>query len=139
MLGHPEWRDDPRFATNADRMTNLDALVEKMNAVLGTRSKAEWIEAFDAAGVPAGPVHSHRRGADASADARARHGRRSRPPAGRATKALGCPVHFSATPTAITRPAPRLGEHTRNLLREYGYSDLEIDGLIADGVAEAAE
>jgi crotonobetainyl-CoA:carnitine CoA-transferase CaiB-like acyl-CoA transferase len=58
VLGHPEWRDDPHFATNSDRMANLDALVEKMNAVLGTRSKAEWIEAFDAAGVPVGAVHS---------------------------------------------------------------------------------
>ena len=56
-----------------------------------------------------------------------------------ATKAVGCPVHFSATPTAITQPAPRLGEHTRTLLREYGYSDVEIDGFIADGVAQAAE
>jgi crotonobetainyl-CoA:carnitine CoA-transferase CaiB-like acyl-CoA transferase len=53
------------------------------------------------------------------------------------TKAVGCPVHFSATPTAITRPAPMLGEHTRALLRDYGYSDAEIDGFVADGVVEA--
>ncbi len=53
------------------------------------------------------------------------------------TKAIGCPVHFSATPTAVTRPAPLLGEHTRTVLREYGYSDAEIDGFIADGVVEA--
>ncbi len=53
-----------------------------MNAVLGTRTRAEWIEAFDAAGVPVGPVHSHRRSAQSSADARARHGRRSGAPTG---------------------------------------------------------
>src|SRR6185369_818037 len=49
VLGHPEWRDDPRFATNAARMQNLDDLVHRMNAVLASRTKAEWIAAFDAA------------------------------------------------------------------------------------------
>ena len=54
------------------------------------------------------------------------------------TKAIGCPIHFSATPTRITRAAPMLGEHTRELLREYGYGAAEIDALVADGVVESA-
>src|SRR5439155_21658420 len=58
VLGHPEWRVDPRFATNWARVENLDALVALMDAVLVKRSKAEWLAAFDAASVPAGPVHS---------------------------------------------------------------------------------
>src|SRR5688500_16911017 len=58
VLGHPEWRDDARFRTNRDRMANLNALATAMNEVIGTRSKAEWIDAFDRAGVPAGPVHT---------------------------------------------------------------------------------
>ena len=58
MLGHPEWRDDPRFRTNTDRMANLEELVRLMNGVLFTRTRAEWMELFDAAGIPAGPVHS---------------------------------------------------------------------------------
>src|SRR5437763_9355049 len=58
VLGHPEWRDDPRFATNTARMQNLPALVEAMTAVLKTRGRSEWIEALEAAGVPVGPVHS---------------------------------------------------------------------------------
>ena len=138
VLGHPEWREDPRFATNSDRMSNLDALVEKMNAVLATRSKAEWVEAFDAAGVPVGPVHSIGEAlSHPQTLARGMVVDLVHPQAG-PTKAVGCPVHFSATPTAITRPAPLLGEHTRELLREYGYSDAEIDRFIADGVIEAA-
>ena len=72
------------------------------------------------------------------ADARARHGRRSRPSAGGPTKALGCPIHFSATPTRIDRPAPLLGEHTREVLRECGYADAEIDLLVADGIVATA-
>jgi crotonobetainyl-CoA:carnitine CoA-transferase CaiB-like acyl-CoA transferase len=137
VLGHPEWRDDPRFRTNSDRMANLAALVEAMNAVLGTRSTAEWIEAFDAAGVPVGPVNSIGEAlAHPQTKARGMVVDLVHPQAG-PTKAVGCPVHFSATPTAITRPAPLLGEHTRVLLRDYGYSDTEIDGFIANGVVEA--
>jgi crotonobetainyl-CoA:carnitine CoA-transferase CaiB-like acyl-CoA transferase len=137
VLGHPEWRDDPRFATNSDRMANLDALVERPIAVLGTRSKAHWIEAFDAAGVPVGPVHSIGEAlAHPQTLARGMVVDLVHPQAG-PTKAVGCPVHFSATPTAITRPAPMLGEHTRTLLRDYDYSDAEIDRFIADGVIEA--
>jgi crotonobetainyl-CoA:carnitine CoA-transferase CaiB-like acyl-CoA transferase len=138
VLGHAEWRDDPRFATNSDRMANLDALVGKMNAVLATRSKAEWVEAFDAAGVPVGPVHSIGEAlSHPQTLARGMVVDLVHPQAG-PTKAVGCPVHFSATPTAITRPAPLLGEHTRELLREYGYDDGQIDRFVADGVIEAA-
>lgn len=138
VLGHPEWRDDPRFRTNSDRMRNLDALVAAMNAVLVTRTRAEWLAAFDAAGVPAGPVHS-------IGEALAHPQTQARGmvvdlvhPQGGPTKALGCPLHFSETPTSINRPAPLLGEHTREVLREYGYSDAAIEALAAEGVIQIA-
>jgi crotonobetainyl-CoA:carnitine CoA-transferase CaiB-like acyl-CoA transferase len=138
VLGHPEWREDPRFASNSARMTNLDALATKMNAVLATRTAAEWIAGFDAAGVPVGPVHTV---GDALAHpqtlARGMVVDLVHPRAG-ATKALGCPIHFSATHTQITRPAPLLGEHTREVLREAGYADAEIDAFITAGVVETA-
>jgi crotonobetainyl-CoA:carnitine CoA-transferase CaiB-like acyl-CoA transferase len=136
VLGHPEWRDDPRFSTNSARMTNLAALTEAMNAVLATRTKADWISAFDLAGVPAGPVHTLGEALEHPQTlARDMVVDLVHPQAG-ATKALGCPIHFSQTPTHIGRPAPMLGEHTRELLREYGYDDREIDALVADGVVE---
>ncbi|MGE5171693.1 MAG: CaiB/BaiF CoA transferase family protein, partial [Rudaea sp.] len=120
VLGHPEWRDDPRFATNSARMANLAALTEAMNAVLVTRTKAEWVEAFDAAGVPAGPVHSIGEALEhPQTRARDMVVELAHPQAGR-TRALGCPLHFSATPARVTRAAPMLGEHTREVLREYG-------------------
>ncbi|HSQ10207.1 MAG TPA: CoA transferase [Burkholderiaceae bacterium] len=138
VLGHPEWRDDLRFSTNSDRMSNLDVLVGKINEVLGTRNRSEWIEAFDAAGVPAGPVHSIGEAlSHPQTLARGMVVDLVHPQAG-ATKAVGCPVHFSATPTAITRPAPLLGEHTRALLHDYGYSDAEIEGFVAEGAVEAS-
>jgi crotonobetainyl-CoA:carnitine CoA-transferase CaiB-like acyl-CoA transferase len=138
-LGHDEWREDPRFATNSARMENLDALIAGMNAVVVTRTKAHWIEVLDAAGVPVGPVHTieealtHPQTLSREMVVDLVH-----PQAG-ATKALGCPIHFSKTPTRIDRPAPMLGEHSRELLREYDYSDAEIDGFLADGVIEEAD
>ncbi len=138
VLGHPEWRDDPRFATNSARMENLDALVALMNAVLVTRSKAEWLTAFDAAGVPAGPVHSLGEAlTHPQTLARGMVVDLEHPEAG-ATRALGSPLHFSATPTRIDRPAPLLGEHTREVLRESGYTDAEVDAFAAARVVEIA-
>jgi len=136
VLGHPEWRGDPRFATNSSRMQNVGLLASTMNAVLATRSKAEWMRAFDAAGVPAGPVHTIGEAlTHPQTLARGMVVDLVHPTAG-PTKALGCPVHFSATPTSVTRPAPLLGEHTREMLREHGYADGEIDALVAEGVVE---
>jgi crotonobetainyl-CoA:carnitine CoA-transferase CaiB-like acyl-CoA transferase len=138
VLGHPEWKIDARFATNTARMTHLDDLTGSMNSVLATRSKAEWLQAFDAAGVPVGPVHtigealSHEQTLARGMVVELVH-----PQAG-PTRALGCPIHFSETPTRIDRPAPMLGEHSRELLREYGYDDRAIDRFVADGVIEEA-
>ena len=137
VLGHPEWCADPRFATNSARMENIEVLAALMEMVLVTRSKADWIAAFEAAAVPVGPVnslgealnHPQTRARGMVVDLR-------HPEAG-ATRALGCPVHFSATPTRVVRPAPLLGEHTREVLQECGYAEPEIEALIADGVVEA--
>ena len=136
VLGHPEWRADPRFASNSARMENLPALTSRMDAVLATRTKAEWIERFDAAGVPVGPVHSIGEAlAHPQTLARGMVVDLVHAQAG-PTRALGCPIHFSETPTAITRSAPMLGEHTRQVLREHGYSDADVDALAAEGVVE---
>jgi crotonobetainyl-CoA:carnitine CoA-transferase CaiB-like acyl-CoA transferase len=91
-LGHPEWRDDARFRTNSDRMANLSALTALMNAALATRTKAEWIDTFDAAGVPVGPVNSIGEAlSHPQALARGMVVDLVHPQAG-ATKALGCPI-----------------------------------------------
>jgi crotonobetainyl-CoA:carnitine CoA-transferase CaiB-like acyl-CoA transferase len=139
VLGHPEWRDDARFATNSARMENIDALAALMEKVLITRSKTEWIAAFDAAGVPVGPVHSVGEAlTHPQTLARGMIVDLEHPGAG-ATKALGCPVHFSRTPSRVDRAAPLLGEHTREVLQECGYAQPDIDALIADGVVATAD
>ncbi|WP_332741082.1 CaiB/BaiF CoA transferase family protein [Hydrogenophaga sp.] len=134
VLGHPEWRGDARFATNSDRMANLDVLVDLMNAVVRTRTREQWQAAFDAAGVPAGPVHtigealSHPQTVARGMVVEVEH-----PQAG-ATRAIGCPIHFSASPDRSSTPAPLLGQHTREVLREFDLAETEIDALVAEGV-----
>jgi crotonobetainyl-CoA:carnitine CoA-transferase CaiB-like acyl-CoA transferase len=134
VLGHPEWKSDARFLANSDRMRNRDQLATQINAVLGTRTRAEWMHAFDAAGVPAGPVHSIAEAIEhPQTRARGMVLELDHPQAG-VTRALGNPLHFSATPGGNTLPAPLLGQHTREVLRECGYSDAEIDDFVAEGV-----
>ncbi len=139
VLGHPEWRDDPRFAVNAARMENREALVSLMNAVLVRRTRAQWLEALAAAGVPAGPVHALGEAlTHPQTLARGMVVDLVHPEAG-ATRAIGCPVHFSATPARVDRPAPLLGQHTRELLRECDYSDAQIDAFVAAGVVAESQ
>jgi|UniRef100_UPI0035AED145 crotonobetainyl-CoA:carnitine CoA-transferase CaiB-like acyl-CoA transferase len=138
VLGHPEWREDPRFASNRDRMAHLDELVTLMNGVLRTRTRAHWQAAFDAAGVPAGPVHTVGEAlTHPQTLARGMVVELEHPQAGK-TQALGCPIHFSATPAQITRPAPLLGQHTRELMKEFGYDDAQVDVFISrNAIAES--
>ena len=138
-IGAPELADDPRFDQTVDRMENLDALVETLNGILSQRTTAEWLEVLEAAGVPAGPVYDVAEMAnDPHTKAR---GMIPRVPAatGGEFAAIGHPVKYSAALTDISRGAPLNGEHTAEVLAEYGFSADEIAGLQADGALGADE
>ena len=99
-----------------------------VDAVLATRTRDDWIARFDAAGVPVGPVNSIGEAlAHPQAIARGMVAELVHPRAG-PTRALGCPIHFSATPTAITRPAPLLGLVRATSDEEAGELQRELDG-----------
>ena len=135
VLGAPQWINDARFRTNADRMKNLEALVALMSERLKTRRAREWILALEAEGVPCGPINSiAEMAADAQTAAREMVIELEHPRAGR-TRSLGLPIKLSATPGKVSRPAPLLGEHTREVLAEFGFSRPEVEALIAEGAA----
>ena len=138
VIGAPELAADARFATNVDRMKNLGALVPLIGDRLRMKTSAEWLAAFDAEGVPAGPVN---RIGDMLSDpqvlARDMVIEVDHPKAGR-VKALGNPIKFSATPGEAKRAAPLLGEHTREVLESLGYSAAQIAKLHEDGAVLVA-
>ena len=125
------------FATNADRRANLTQLVETLTATLKTRSTEEWVQLFDEAGVPSGPVltldevYQHPQVQARAMDIEVQH------PVAGAIHTIGFPVKYSSTPGQIYRPAPVLGQHTFVLLESLGYSaeqcrQFETDGIIID-------
>jgi crotonobetainyl-CoA:carnitine CoA-transferase CaiB-like acyl-CoA transferase len=138
MLGAPELIDDPRFRDNAQRMANLADLVAILSARYRTRPSAEWLALLDAAGVPAGPVFDiPEMLAYPQTLAREMVVETEHPQAG-ITKAIGLPIKFGATPGSIRRAAPLFGQHTREVCREAGFGDAEIDAMIAQGAVAQA-
>lgn len=145
VIDAPELEEDPRFATNRDRINNLDALVPLLEEHLKTRDTQDWLARMDAAGLPAGPVmdicEMHQ---DPQAIARNMIVETDHPTAG-PVKAIGLPIKFRETPGAVCRPAPTLGQHGADVLAEYGYGQDVIDALLRQGAlitaapCEAAE
>jgi len=132
LLDDPELAADPRFKDNAGRMANLPALVEILTRHFKKRTTAEWLALLEKAGVPAGPVLSIREmHAHPQTIAREMVPEVEHPVAGK-VQTIGLPVKFSKTPGKVAAPAPLFGQHTREILAEIGYSEAEIEQLIAD-------
>jgi crotonobetainyl-CoA:carnitine CoA-transferase CaiB-like acyl-CoA transferase len=133
VLNHPEWIDDARFKLSPNRHQNIDQLAPLMEAVLGTQTTDYWVDMFETAGVPVGPVHSIGQALEhEQALAREMIVEVDHPEAGR-IKTLGNPIKLSNNRADMTRPAPSLGQHSREVLREFEFLDGEIDDLLASG------
>ena len=137
VLERRDLQEDARFADDPGRMANLDDLVKILADIFRGRSAGEWLQRLERAGVPAGPVLDIA-GMQADPQALAR-GMVTEAPHGRLgpVKTLGHPVHYSATPAQISRGAPSLGEHTREVLGQHGYSPAEVEQFVAEGVVVA--
>jgi crotonobetainyl-CoA:carnitine CoA-transferase CaiB-like acyl-CoA transferase len=139
-LGDEPLATDPRFATNDARLANYDEFRARVERALATGTTADWQERFERAQIAAGPVYEFD---EVFTDPQIKHlglvAEVEQPGYGKA-RMLGFPVRASATPAAIRRPAPLLGEHTAEVLGEIGITPPELDRLIAAGtVAVTAE
>ena len=132
-LGHAEWCDDPRFATNQARMANRDALEDVMNAVLTTKTTKDWVEVFEAAGVPCGPVYDY---AQMFADPQVRHRGlvqyASDPELGEVPH-IRTPIRIGEG-VRVRTVAPKLGQHNAEIFGRLGVTDAGLEELRAKRV-----
>jgi crotonobetainyl-CoA:carnitine CoA-transferase CaiB-like acyl-CoA transferase len=131
--GREELLEDPRFTTLADRVKNIDDTYQETAKTMATRTTGEWIEIFGDTSVPTIIMNTleslkddpHLNAVDFWQEI-------DHPTEGR-IRMTRFPVNFSATPSEVRRHAPRLGEHSVEVLREAGLSQSEIDALIESG------
>ncbi|MDE2949267.1 MAG: CaiB/BaiF CoA-transferase family protein [Chloroflexota bacterium] len=133
-VGREDLATDPRFASNADRIANYEALLPTVREIIRGKPCDQWLTELRQAGVPCGRINTV---AEALTDphiiergfiVELEH------PALGMVKSLATPVHLSDTPLSYRRHPPRLGEHSDEVAAELGYSAADIARLRADGV-----
>jgi crotonobetainyl-CoA:carnitine CoA-transferase CaiB-like acyl-CoA transferase len=133
-IDRPELAEDERFATNADRVEHVAELETEIEDALSARSTAEWMDVLVDAGVPAGPIQSVEAAlSNEQTDARGVVGEVSGDDGERTIPTIEHPLNFRHAESGFRSPPPRLGEHTREVFAELGYSADRLDELDAAG------
>lgn len=135
VIKRKELLDDPRFITNAQRTANHAELKPLLTTIFLEKSTAEWRQLFDQSGIPNGPINSVDQVViDPQVVAREMIVEVDHPKAGK-TSLPGIPIKLSETPGSIRQPAPLLGEHTVEILRDvFGYSLDQIQAMDEQGI-----
>jgi len=134
VIGRPDLPADERFTTAADRTAHRGVLNTEIEAALAAKTTAEWVEALNAEGVPAGPVNDV---AQAFADPQVRHLGVAAPVTHSTAGDIDIirnATSIDGVPDDIRRPSPMPGQHRDEILAQFGWSADEIDTLLADGV-----
>jgi formyl-CoA transferase len=132
IAGHPEWAEDPAFATNAARVGARDRLVPLIAEVIAQKPASLWLEQLEAAGIPAGPIN---RISQALADPQAVHRGARLSGSGGAlgdVPMVGCPIRVDGARCDASLPPPALGEHTTEVLHQ-----LDVDGAALQRLRDA--
>jgi crotonobetainyl-CoA:carnitine CoA-transferase CaiB-like acyl-CoA transferase len=130
VIERADLMNDPRFETNADRVTNREALTADLANMFAEQPRATWLRRLDAAGVPCGPINSI---AEVFADDQVRAlglvEEIAHPSAG-TVRLVKAPFDLDGSPAETRRHPPLRGEHTAEVLRELGYSEEEVRSIV---------
>ena len=136
VAGHPEWAQDPRFATNSQRVQHRAALTDLLQAVTRTRTTADWIATLEHRAVPCGPINTVAQAfADPQVQARGLAVAQALTPAAVAhtgvtsITTVASPLRLQDAPAQLRHAPPILGEHTEAVLHELGLSTAQIAAL----------
>jgi len=127
--GHAEWITSPDYKNGKARLQNRDALNAEIDKATATKSTAEWVEIFNKIGVPCGPIYNIDQ---VFADPQVKHlgmAQESARSDGSRLGLVGQPFKLSRTPSKIAARPPNIGEHTDEILKEFGFADQEIAAL----------
>jgi len=133
-IERPDWKAKPEWQTQKGRSADRAAINEAIGAVTRTRPAAHWIELFEGAGIPCGPIYTIDQ---VFADPQVRHlgmARRMDSPALGATEVVASAINISGVPKDIRTPPPEAGADTDAVLRSIGYDADQIAAMRAKGV-----
>jgi crotonobetainyl-CoA:carnitine CoA-transferase CaiB-like acyl-CoA transferase len=130
LLDRRGWLESADYADDTHRVRNRATLAREIEAVTIERPRKYWLDLFEANGLPCGPINNYEQVfEDPHVRARDLVRETDHPTLGR-IRTLGAPVKMSLTPPITGRPAPLLGQHTREVLLEIGYSSDELAQLM---------
>jgi len=134
VLEHEQLATDIRYRTNSARVENRSELVSQITSILETQDRAYWIQRLTGLGIPFGPINNIRQTFEhPQVLARELVVEVDHPRAG-PIKLVGPAVKYNDHRMKVTRPPPYLGEHTREVMLELGYTDEAVNGLMLERV-----
>lgn len=135
LISRRDLQEDPRFCTHTARAHHIDEVYAFVAEIMQTRDSAAWLQALEAADIPASRLYSIEDLVDDPHLQATGFIREVDHPSEGRLRTPGPLGRYARTPAALRRPAPRLGEHSRELLREAGLDEATIDALIAGKVS----